>query len=88
MAKKEEFLLVKIFFPAIMQKPNFVGKAKAVSSENRLGKFDILPRHINFISLIFNQISILTPENEKIEFKFERGILVVRENQVKVFLGL
>lgn len=85
---KEEILTVEVFFPAMMQKPNFVGKAKAVSSENRLGKFDILPRHINFITLIFKKISILTPEKEKIEFQFEKGILINRENKVKVFLGI
>lgn len=84
---KEEILKVQVFFPAIMQRPNFSGRALAISSENRLGKFDILPKHINFISLIFKKVSILTPEKEKIEFEFEKGILIARENQVKVFLG-
>lgn len=86
--EEERILSVKVFFPALMQKPNFYGKALAVSSENRLGKFDILPKHINFITLIFKRLSILTPEKEKIEFQFERGILITRENQVKVFLGI
>lgn len=86
--KEEEILKVQVFFPALKQKPNFSGKAIAVSSENRLGKFDILPKHINFISLIFNKLTILTLKKEKIEFQFEKGILIARENQVKVFLGL
>lgn len=85
---KEAFLKVQVFFPAMMQRQNFSGEALAVSSENRLGKFDILPKHINFISIIFNEVSILTPKKEKIEFKFKKGILIARENQVKVFLGL
>lgn len=88
MTKSDNFILVKIFFPALIQKPNFVSKALSVSSENRLGKFDILPQHINFITLIFNKISLETINKEKIEFNFERGVLIVRENEVKVFLGV
>lgn len=88
MERAKEFLTVKVFFPALTQRPNFVGKALAVSSENRLGKFDILPQHINFITLIFKKVSILTLEKEKIEFTFEKGVLVARENEVKIFLGL
>lgn len=88
MARKNKFISVKIFFPALMEKPNFIEKAIAVSSENRLGKFDILSEHINFITLIFKKISILTSKKEKIEFQFEKGILIARENEVKIFLGL
>lgn len=86
--KEKSLLEIKIFFPAVKQRPNFFGKAMVVSSENKLGKFDILPQHINFITLIFKKISILTPEKEKIEFEFERGVLIVRENKVRVFLGV
>lgn len=87
MAKKN-FLTVKIFFPSLMEKENLTLKATSVSSENRLGPFDVLPGHINFISLIFKKISIQTEKKEKIEFSFERGVMIVKENKVKVFLGV
>lgn len=85
---KENLLSVKVFFPALMRRENFSIKALSVSSENPLGKFDILPQHINFITLIFKKVSIQTPEKEKIEISFERGILIAKENEVKVFLGV
>ena len=66
----------------------FEGKAKAISSKNRLGDFDILPQHTNFISLIFENLTIITEENKKITYQFERGVLETSQNQVKVFLGL
>ncbi len=87
MAKKEPFL-VKIFFSSIMEKEPQTLKALSVSSENKLGKFDILPEHINFISLIFNKVLIRTPEKEKIEYQFKKGVLIVRENIVRIFIGL
>lgn len=86
--REKSFLNVKVFFPATNPQPHFIGKASVVSSENKLGKFDILPYHINFITLIFKKVSILTIQKEKVEFQFERGVLIVRENEVKIFLGL
>jgi len=88
MPKRENLLSVEIYFPTIMNKKPFKGKATVVSSENRLGKFDILPQHINFATLIFNFLTIETPEKEKITHNFKRGVLLVKENRVTVFLGV
>lgn len=88
MAKEKPLFQVQVFFPAIMNKESFVGKALTVSSENKLGKFDILPQHINFISLIFNKLTIQTPEKEKIDYQFKKGVLIVKKSKVRVFLGL
>ncbi len=87
MAKKNQ-LLVKIFFPVALNKSSQTFQALSVSSENQLGKFDILPEHINFITLIFNKVIIQTVELQKIEFQFQRGVLIVRENTVRIFVGL
>jgi len=81
-------LEVNIFCSPVIEKEPFKGKAEAVSSQNRLGKFDILPEHINFITLIFGSLTIQTPERKKITYQFERGVLEVSENRVNVFLGL
>lgn len=45
----EAFLEVKIFSPS---KTYFEGKAVSVSAKNKAGKFDILPLHHNFITLL------------------------------------
>jgi F0F1-type ATP synthase epsilon subunit len=85
---KEEFLEVKIFCSPILKTENFSGLARSISSKNRLGSFDILPKHINFITLIFDELIIETLEKKKIIYKFQRGVLKVSENKVKIFLGL
>jgi len=84
----KQFLDVQVFWLPIEAEIFFEGKAKAISSKNRLGDFDILPQHTNFISLIFENLTIITEENKKITYQFERGVLETSQNQVKVFLGL
>lgn len=85
---EKNILEVKVFFSPIVEKLPFKGKAKAVSSQNRLGNFDILPGHGNFITLIFGSLTIHTTDQKKFTYQFERGILEVSENKVNVFLGL
>ena len=84
---KNNLLEVKILWPPTARKESFTGKVKAVSSRNRLGNFDILFDHANFISLIFNNLTIHAPD-KKINYQFARGVLEVSENKVKIFLGL
>ncbi len=89
MSRKKFIFSVRVFFPAIMtNKKPFEGKAAAVSTQNKLGKFDVLPQHINFITLIFKELTILTTEDEEIRYQFEKGILAVKRNQVNIFLGV
>jgi F0F1-type ATP synthase epsilon subunit len=81
-------LSVTIRWSPVAGQENFVGSAAAVSSENKIGRFDILPEHTNFISLIFNKLTIHTLDKKKIDYLFKRGVLEVSENQVRVFLGI
>jgi len=85
---KKALLEVKIFCSPVIGKEPFRGEAEAVSSQNKLGKFDILPGHINFITLIWGNLIIYTPDKKKFTYQFERGVLEVSENKVNVFLGL
>lgn len=85
---KEELLEVKVFWLPIVAEIFFEGKAKSISSENKMGKFDILPRHTNFITLIFKNLTIITDKNKKITYQFERGVLEISKNKVNIFLGL
>ncbi len=88
MSNKDDILDVKVFFSSLIDKDTFAGEATAVSSENGLGKFDILPQHINFITLIFKELTIHTKEKEKVSYQFERGVLEVQRNKVNIFLGV
>lgn len=88
MARTKEFLEVNVFWLPIVKEIFYQGKAEAISSQNKLGDFDILPRHTNFITLIFNNLSIITPNKKKLTYQFKRGVLETAENKVNVFLGL
>ncbi len=66
----------------------FKGKAKSVSSVNDTGKFDILPGHTNFISIIKEHLTLTTDTNNQKEFDVDNGIVMVFENKLKVFLGI
>ncbi len=86
--EKEEVLNVKLFWLPIIKEISFQGKAKSVSSKNTLGDFDILPKHTNFITLIFEKLTIVTPDRQKITYQFKRGVLEVSKNKVNIFLGI
>jgi len=84
---KDDLLKVRVFWIPLTKEVFFEGYAKSISSENPLGKFDVLPKHANFITMIFNELSIITDKNEKISYQFKRGVLEVTENKVNIFLG-
>lgn len=84
----KDTLEIRVFCSPIIEKEPFRGMAEAVSSQNELGKFDILPKHTNFISLIFKNLTIYTADKREITYQFERGVLEVSDNIVNIFLGL
>lgn len=81
-------LIVAVFWPPFVGKVGYRGPAAAISSVNKVGKFDILPEHTNFISLIQKKLSVQLLDKKKIDYEFKRGVIEVSENLVKVFLGL
>ncbi len=87
MGRDQPLLKVKVFFSVAMGKDPFECTATSVSSNNKLGRFDVLPRHINFITLIFDEVEIKTRE-EKINHKFKKGVLKVNADEIDIFLGL
>lgn len=82
----EQTLEVELFWSPVSDKEKFEGRATAVSSENRVGEFDILPAHTNFITLIFNSLTVHALQGEEQIYEFSRGVLEVAEGQVKIFL--
>ena len=66
----------------------FDGVAEALSSYNTKGPFDVLPLHTNFISLISRSVTLHLGERLKKEIPVASGVLVVRENNVEVYLGV
>jgi F0F1-type ATP synthase epsilon subunit len=64
----------------------FTGDVLSVTSVNRKGKFDILPMHTNFISLVKDRILARLLNGKFQEFPISEGVLRVTENKVEVFL--
>ncbi len=70
-----------------LEKVLFDGSAKAVSSFNTVGQFDVLPGHAHFISLVRNSV-VLYVGKERKSFPVEQGILRVKDGRINIFLGL
>lgn len=65
----------------------FTGEAKALSSYNIRGLFDVLPLHENFISIIQKEVVVHLDKEDK-SFPVEYGILKVTSNEIVVLLGV
>lgn len=70
------------------EKVYFEGNVLSVSSVNDTGKFDVLARHQNFISLVRDSLTYRLEDGSSNQVRFETGIMHVLANKVKVFLGL
>lgn len=66
----------------------YEGEAKAVSSVNERGPFDVLSAHQNFITIIRERLVIYDNNGEKQDIPVQRGIMRVHENEVTIFLGV
>lgn len=82
---KTKILSVNIKRP---DRVEFTGHAKAVTSINMRGKFDVLPFHSNFISLIKDSITVHFEDKDPMSFSLQSGIIKVTENSVTVLIGI
>lgn len=61
-------------------------QADAVSSKNLQGKFDILPLHANFITVVEDEpIIIRFKKGKPITFRFPIAIIVTTSNLVNIY---
>lgn len=70
------------------EKVIYDGTAWAVSSLNEKGVFDILPEHINFITMIKDTLVIHKPDKTTQEFKIRTGLMRVSKNLIEIYVGL
>ena len=85
---KRDEIFVAVFWSPLAGKVGYRGTAAAITSKNKVGKFDVLPGHTNFISLISQRLTIQLLDKKTIDHEFRRGVIEVSDNLVKVFLGL
>lgn len=66
----------------------FSGSALSVTSVNNKGKFDVLPFHINFISLIRDYVIIREQGKKEITLPLTTGVMRVFEDKVNILIGI
>jgi F0F1-type ATP synthase epsilon subunit len=66
----------------------YEGPARMVSAANRVGKFDILPGHADFFSVMTPGEVIIETETESISFKISNGITTVQGNEAVLFVNM
>jgi F0F1-type ATP synthase epsilon subunit len=64
------------------------GDAEAVTATNRIGKFDILPEHADFFSILSPGEIIIETSTSPIVFNVSNGIITVRDNEVMIFVNI
>lgn len=66
----------------------FDGEVDRISSFNEVGRFDIYPRHANFISIIRKQLTLYNNHQIVKDLKIEQAVLKVKNDNVSIFLGI
>ncbi|MGH7234610.1 MAG: hypothetical protein ACREF7_04170 [Candidatus Saccharimonadales bacterium] len=67
----------------------FEGEALVVSGANKVGKFDILPGHANFFSVINPDSEIVIgTDKEDTHIKVSNGIVTAKDDEVLLFLDI
>ena len=74
-------LQVKVITP---QQTIFEGHTNAVTSVNSAGRFDILPRHSQFITIIQQYLILAPPANQTL--KIDSGVIYCHQNQVEIYI--
>lgn len=66
----------------------YEGDAEAVTATNRVGRFDILPEHADFFSILSEGEIIIETSTDPVVFNVSNGIVTVRNNEVMLFVNI
>jgi len=80
-----ELLSVLIMSP---EKTLFEGKAVTVTCKSPVGKFDVLPEHSFFMSIINTHIEVHTPDHHTKSIHIDQAILQVSHDQVVILINV
>ena len=86
--QKSKTVTVSVILSPAVGQQDFSVEAIGITALNKTGEFGILPRHTNFITVIFEKITIHTTDKKKVDYSFSRGVLEASNNQIKIFLGI
>jgi F0F1-type ATP synthase epsilon subunit len=66
----------------------YEGEAQMVSSANKVGKFDVLPGHADFFSVMTPGDVTIETDSDTINFKITNGIITVYDNEAILFVNM
>ena len=66
----------------------YEGPARAVSAVNKVGKFDILPGHADFFSVMNAGEVVIETDTDSVNFPISGGIIGVRDDAVMLFVNM
>jgi F0F1-type ATP synthase epsilon subunit len=66
----------------------YEGPAKSVSGANSVGKFDVLPGHADFFSVMTPGEVIIETDKEPVVFTVSSGIITVRGDEALLFVNI
>ena len=66
----------------------FAGSAVALTSLNEKGRFDILPHHANFISIVKEYLIVHPNRKSKQKIEIKTGVLHCKNNVINVFVDI
>lgn len=69
------------------EKTIYEGEVDTVTSYNKVGIFNVLQDHANFISIVQKKI-LLQKRGSTEEIVVENGLMKVKNNEVKVYVGV
>lgn len=66
----------------------YEGQAKVVTALNQVGKFDVLPGHADFFSVMNAGDVEIETDTEVVKFGITGGIIGVRDDEVMLFVNM
>ena len=66
----------------------YEGPAEIVTAINKVGKFDILPGHADFFSILSPGEVTIETKSDPVTFNIANGIVTVRDNSVNMFINI
>ena len=85
-SKDSATMRVKIYAPF---KVYFDAQANSITATNKIGPFDVLPQHHNFISLLEpSDVVVRVAGQPDFKLAIKRGIIHVKADFVRVFLDV
>ncbi len=67
---------------------HYEGEASGLSAANPVGKFDILPGHADFFSMLVPCTVTIDTLEEPVTFEITSGIITVRDNSINLFVNM